>query len=85
MGIDTPSDEFLQSIPMNQVHLCLLDINYSPDCSGLTQIQNQIHFLRNQPDRNGLVLYTSQDIFPNLESRGKRCNTKIHCGSYSEV
>ena len=33
----------IQSIPINLVHLCLLDINSSPDCLGLIQIQ--IHFL----------------------------------------
>ena len=43
---------FAQSIPINLVHLCLLDISSNPDSSDLTQIQNHIHFLRNQPDRN---------------------------------
>ena len=40
----------LQSIPINLVHLRLLDISSNPDCSGLIQIQDKIHFQRNQPD-----------------------------------
>ena len=63
----------IKSIQINLVHLCLLGINSSPDCLGPIQIQ--IHFLRNKPDRNGLVLSTCQDIFINFESRGQRCST----------
>ena len=51
---------------INLAHLCLPDINFNPDYSDQIQIQNQIHFQRNQPDRNGLVLYTCQDIYTNF-------------------
>ena len=75
-----------QSIPINLVHICLLDINSSSDCSGLTQIQNQIHFLkkpaRQKMDWSYLLARTYLQTF---ESRGKNCFTKIQCGSYSKV
>ena len=54
------------SILINLVHLSLLDIDFNPDFPDLTQIQNQIHFQTNQPDKNRLVLYTCQDIFTNF-------------------
>ena len=62
---------------INLAHLSLPDINFNPDYSEQTQIQNQIHFQRNQPDRNGLALYTCQDIYTTFEPRGKRCFTKV--------
>ena len=58
---------------INLAHLSLPDINSNPDYSDQIQIQNQIHFQRNQPDRNGLVLYACQDIHTNFEPRGKKC------------
>ena len=58
-----PVMNFIPSIPINLVHLCLLDINSNPDYSDQIQIQSLVHFQRNQPDRNGLVLYICQDKF----------------------
>ena len=66
MGTDTPSYEFYN-----------ININQSgPPMSARHKLQprllrsnpntNQIHFQRNQPDRNGLVLYTCQDIYTNF-------------------
>ena len=65
MGIDKPSDEF-DNININQS---------GPPIAARHKLQprllrsnpntNQIHFQRNQPDRNGLVLYTWQDIYTN--------------------
>ena len=63
MSIDTPSDEFYD-ISTNQS---------GPPMSARHKLQprllrsnpntiNLIHFQRNQPDRDGLVLYTCQDI-----------------------
>ena len=63
MGIGTPSDEFIISTQINLAHLFLLDMNFNPDYSEQIQTQNLIHFQRNQPDRNELVLYTCQDIY----------------------
>ena len=41
----------------NLAHVCLLDINFNPDYSGQILILNPIYSPRNQPDKNGLVLY----------------------------
>ena len=66
MGIDTPSDEFYNintnqsGPPISARH------KLQPDYSEQIQTQNLIHFQRNQPDRNGLVLYTCQDIHINF-------------------
>ena len=67
MGIDTPSDEFYN-----------ININQSgPPMSARHKLQptllrsnililNPIHSPRNQPDKNGLVLYIYQDIYTNF-------------------
>ena len=65
MGIDTSSDEFYnintnQSGPPRSVA-----INFNPDYSDQIQMLNLLHFQRNQADKNGLVLYTCQDIYTN--------------------
>ena len=63
MSIDTPSDEFYtintnqSGPPMSARHKLL------PRLLRLNPNKNLIHFPRNQPDRNGLVLYTYQDIY----------------------
>ena len=85
MGIDTPSDEFY-NINTNQS---------GPPMSARHKLQprllrsnpniNPIHSPRNQPDKNGLVLYICQDIYQTLEPGGKRCFTKVKCRSNSEV
>ena len=59
-----------QSILINLVHLCLLDINFNPDFSG--QIKVQIHYSRSKPNRNGLVLFTYQDIFTNFSAKRQK-------------
>ena len=64
MGIDTPSDEFY-TINTNQPPMSARH-KLQPRLLRSNPIQNQIHFLRNQPDRNGLVLSTCQDIFMNF-------------------
>ena len=51
---------------INLAHLSMPDINFNPYCSEQIQTQNLIHFQRNQPDRNGLVLYICQDISINV-------------------
>ena len=66
MGIDTPSDEFYNINTNQSGRLSLSDINFNPDYSEQILTQNLIHFQRNQPDRNGLVLYTCQDIYINF-------------------
>ena len=40
--------------------------------------KNQIHFQRNHPDRNGLVLYICQDTLTNFWVRRQRWFPKIH-------
>ena len=65
MGIDTSSDEFYtintnQSGPPRSVA-----INLNPDYSDQIQMLNLLHFQRNQAIKNGLVLYTCQDIHTN--------------------
>ena len=65
MGIDTPSDE-IYNINTNQS---------GPPMSARHKLQprllrsnpklNPIHSLRNQPNKNGLVLYICQDIYTN--------------------
>ena len=66
MAIDTPSDEFYNINANQSAHLFLPDINFNPDYLEQIQTQNLIHFQRNQPDRNGLVLYICQDIYTNF-------------------
>ena len=61
-----PVMNFIISTQINLVHLFLPDINFNPDYSEQIQTQNLIHFQRNQPDRNGLVLYICQDIYINV-------------------
>ena len=58
-----PVMNFIISTQINLAHLFLPDINFNPDYSEQIQTQNLIHFQRNQPDRNRLVLYTCQDIY----------------------
>ena len=67
MGIDSPRDEFYSintnqsGPPMSARHKASTQITQIQ-----IQILNLIHFQRNQPDRNGLVLYTCQDIYTNF-------------------
>ena len=61
-----PVMNFIISTQINLAHLFLPDINFNPDYSEQIQTQNLIHFQRNQPDRNGLVLYICQDIYINF-------------------
>ena len=66
MGIDRPSDEFY-NINTNQSGPPMsAQQKINSDYSDQIQILNLIHSLRNQPDRNGLVLYTYQDIYTNF-------------------
>ena len=65
MGIDKLVINSITFIPINLAHLCLLDISFNPDYSDQIQIPKLIHFQRNQPDRNVLVLYICQDIYTN--------------------
>ena len=67
IGIDTPSDEFYnintnQSGPPTSARHKLQPrlLRSNPT------IQNQIYSLRNQPDKNGLVLYIFQHIYTNF-------------------
>ena len=60
-----PVMNFTLLTQINLAHLSLPDINFNPDYSEQIQTQNQIHFQRSQADRNGLVLYTCQDIYTN--------------------
>ena len=66
MGTDTPSYEFYNintnqsGPPMSARH------KLQPGLLRSNPNTNQIHFQRNQPDRNGLVLYTCQDIYTNF-------------------
>ena len=71
LGIHTwvlthPVMNFTILTQINLAHLSLPDINFNPDNSEQIQTQNQIQFQRNQPDRNGLVLYTCQDTLTNF-------------------
>ena len=61
-----PVLNFIISTLINLTHLFLPDINFNPDSQNKSKHKNQIHFQRNQPDRNGLVLYTSQDVYINF-------------------
>ena len=63
MGIDTPCDEFYNINTNQSGPPIAVDINFNPDYSEQIQTQNLVLFQRNQPDRNGLVLYTCQDIY----------------------
>ena len=54
---------------INLAHLYLPDIHFNPDYSDQIQTQKQIHFQGSQPDRNGLVLYTCQDIYTNFRAK----------------
>ena len=67
MGIDTPSDEFYNisthqsGSPMSARH------KLQPRLLRSNPIMlNPIHSPRNQPDKNGLVLYIYQDIYTNF-------------------
>ena len=58
-------------MPINLAHLCLLDKNFNPDYSDQIQILNLLHSQRNQPDRNGLVLYLPGPIYKLLSPEAK--------------
>ena len=58
-----PVMNYIKSTQINLAHQFLQDINFNPDYSKQIQTQNLIHFQRNKPDRNGLVLYTCQDTY----------------------
>ena len=66
-----PVINFIISTQINLAHLFLPDINFDLDYSEQIQTQNLIHFQRNQMDRNGLVLYTCQDIYKLLSQEAK--------------
>ena len=61
-----PVMNFIISTQINLAHLFLPDINFNPDNSEQIQTQNLLHFQRNPPDRNGLVIYICQDISTNF-------------------
>ena len=62
MSIDKPSDEFYNTSTYRSGPPISARHNLEPGLLRTTQVQNQIHFQRNQPERNGLVIYTCQDI-----------------------
>ena len=66
-----PVMNFIISTQINLAHLSLPDINFNPDYSEQIQTQNLIHFQRNQPDRNGLVLYLPGHIYKLLSQEAK--------------
>ena len=67
MDIDTPSDEFY-TINTNR-SIATMSARHKLQPRLLRPIQIQIHFIRNKPNRNGLVLSTCQDIFMNFGPR----------------
>ena len=66
-----PVMNLIISTQINLAHLFLPDINFNPDYSEQIQTQNLIHFQRNQPDRNGLVLYLPGYIYKLLNQEAK--------------
>ena len=66
MSIDTPSDEFYNIYTNQSGPPVSARHKLQPRLLRSNPILNLIHFQRNQPDRNGLVLYSCQDIYTNF-------------------
>ena len=63
MGIDTPSDEFYNINTNQSVPLMSARHKLQPRLLRSNPNTKPIHSLRNQPDKNGLVLYICQHIY----------------------